>query len=211
MSPLPTVSTPGAMAHDRSRASATGVSPIGTSSIRPASLSAAAGLASESSAPRARLAMAATNRIRRLAGPALMALALIGGMTAGGVQAAELSLEISGLATDGGPQAQVMVAVFADAQDWLKKPVAVRRVAAQDAVDGRLTLRLSDLPEGPVAISVFQDLNGNGRLDTNPVGMPLEPFAFSRQAQGNFGPPRFEQAVLDAGTTRHAIQLPAMP
>ncbi|MFX8281946.1 DUF2141 domain-containing protein, partial [Acinetobacter baumannii] len=43
---------------------------------------------------------------------------------------------------------------------------------------------------------VFQDANGNGRLDMNAMGMPVEPFGFSNDAVGNFGPPRFEQAVL---------------
>lgn len=127
----------------------------------------------------------------------------------GHAQAADLELDISGVVATSGPQGYVMVAAFADPAMWLRKPVAAQRVLASTAKDGRVTVRLTGLPDGPVAVSIFQDINGNGTLDTNPVGMPLEPFAFSRQAQGNFGPPKFEQAVLDAGTTRHAIQLPA--
>ncbi|UXH76605.1 DUF2141 domain-containing protein [Roseateles amylovorans] len=150
-------------------------------------------------------------RSLRRALKSLCALAVLGAAWASQAHAADLELAVSGFAGAEEQRGQLMVAVFADSSDWLKKPVAVRRVAVAEAVDGRLVLRFGDLPAGPVAISVFQDLNGNGKLDTNPVGMPLEPFAFSRQAQGNFGPPRFEQAALEAGTTRHAIQLPAMP
>lgn len=135
-------------------------------------------------------------------------------LAAAGAQAraAELELEVSGFSTStstsGGDGGMLMVAVF-DAQGWLRKPVAVDRQAVSSARDGKLALRLTGLPDGPIAVSVFQDLNSNGKLDMNPMGMPIEPFAFSRQAQGHFGPPSFEQAVLPAGTTRHEIRLPA--
>ena len=61
---------------------------------------------------------------------------------------------------------------------------------------------LKDLPDGPLALSVFQDANANGRLDMNAIGIPTEPYGFSNNAAGNFGPPKFEQAVVTpvAGT-----------
>ncbi|OWQ92959.1 hypothetical protein CDN99_00135 [Roseateles aquatilis] len=125
--------------------------------------------------------------------------------------AADLEVEISGLTPvqAAAPAGQVMVAAFSSASSWLKQPVATGKAALADARGGVVTVRLTGLPAGPVAITVFQDMNGNGKLDSNMIGMPIEPFAFSRQAQGNFGPPSFEQAVLEAGVTRHAIRLPA--
>lgn len=122
--------------------------------------------------------------------PALLALGLTGG-----ARAADLELEVRGLTSTEG---QLLVAVFADAPSWLRKPVAVRRVAAAATVDGKLTVQLSDLPDGPLALSIIHDLNGNGRLDMNPVGMPIEPFGFSNNASGRFGPPRFDDALIGA-------------
>jgi uncharacterized protein (DUF2141 family) len=156
-------------------------------------------------------------RLRPLACPPAFALlpvlatALMLAAAPGQAQAAELELELSGFAGQPGQQGQLLVAVYADPAQWLKKAVAARRVAVAPDADGKLLLRLTELPEGPLAVSVFQDLNGNGRLDANPMGMPLEPFAFSRQAQGMFGPPSFDQARLEPGTARHAIRLPAQP
>lgn len=144
----------------------------------------------------------------RLGPLAPLILLTLGALALGRAAAAELELDVSGVAPG---QGALMVAAFAEPGQWLRKPVAVSRVTAEQVRDGRVTVRLADLPDGPIAISLFQDLNGNGRLDTNPAGMPLEPFAFSRQAQGNFGPPTFQDAVLESGTRRHAIQLPAMP
>ena len=89
-----------------------------------------------------------------------------------------------------------MVAVYTDPASWLKQPQVGRRFSLDAAADGQVTVVLKDLPEGPLALSVFQDANGNGRLDMNAMGMPVEPFGFSNDAVGNFGPPRFEQAVL---------------
>lgn len=131
-------------------------------------------------------------------------------------RAADLEVEVSGVTAVSADKAsdkagQVLVAVYVGADVWLRKPTAVGRAALSELKDGAVKLRLSGLPDGPVAISVFQDLNGNGKLDSNMMGMPTEPYAFSRQAQGNFGPPSFDQAALPAGTTRHAIRLPAQP
>lgn len=110
--------------------------------------------------------------------------------------AADLTLEVQGLDTTRLAGAHLMVAVFTDPATWLKQPAVGRRFAIAAAPDGRFTVDLKDLPEGPLAMSLFQDTNANGRLDANAMGMPTEPYGFSNNAAGNFGPPRFEQAVF---------------
>lgn len=131
-------------------------------------------------------------------------------------RAADLEVEVSGVTAVSADKSadkagQVLVAVYVGTDVWLRKPTAVGRAALSELKDGVVKVGLTGLPDGPLAISVFQDLNGNGKLDSNMMGMPTEPYAFSRQAQGNFGPPSFDQAALPAGTTRHAIRLPAQP
>ncbi|MBY0366055.1 MAG: DUF2141 domain-containing protein [Roseateles sp.] len=110
--------------------------------------------------------------------------------------AADLTLQVQGLDPSRLQGATLMVAVYTDPASWLKQPQVGRRFSLDAAADGQVTVVLKDLPEGPLALSVFQDANGNGRLDMNAMGMPVEPFGFSNDAVGNFGPPRFEQAVL---------------
>ena len=106
-------------------------------------------------------------------------------------QAADLELTVQNIASS---QGAVMVAVFNEAGQWLKTPVAVAQQAASTQVDGKLTLVLKDLPEGELAISLFHDLNGNGKLDRNGMGIPMEPFAFSNEAKAMFSAPKFEAA-----------------
>lgn len=54
-----------------------------------------------------------------------------------------------------------------------------------------------DLPEGSYALSIFHDENDNGKLDSNFMGIPSEPYAFSNNAKGAFGPPKFEDCLVE--------------
>jgi uncharacterized protein (DUF2141 family) len=113
--------------------------------------------------------------------------------------AAELTLDVDGLDTQRLVGAQLMVAVYTDAGSWLGPPAVGRRFAVPAPAAGgqagaSMRVQLTDLPDGPLAISLFQDTNGNGKLDSNAMGMPTEPYGFSNNAAGNFGPPSFAQA-----------------
>ncbi|MBU6995924.1 DUF2141 domain-containing protein [Ferrovum myxofaciens] len=65
---------------------------------------------------------------------------------------------------------------------------------------GRVIVVFVDLPPGNYAISTYQDINGNGILDTNYFGVPVEPYGFSREARSIFGPPLFSDASFMIGT-----------
>lgn len=54
----------------------------------------------------------------------------------------------------------------------------------------------NNLPFGDYAVSCFYDKNKNGLLDKNFLGIPKEPYAFSNNATGSFGPPKFEKAKI---------------
>ena len=47
-------------------------------------------------------------------------------------------------------------------------------------------------------IAVYHDGDGNGELTKNQLGMPVEPFGFSRNQRGLFGsPPAYEQTLIE--------------
>ncbi|AXA93265.1 DUF2141 domain-containing protein [Massilia sp. YMA4] len=123
----------------------------------------------------------------------LLAGALLAG--AGMAQAADMTVGIEGLKNANG---QVLVAVFDRAADFLKQPV---RVAAVTAQQGKVRVSIAGLPAGDYALSVFQDENGNGKLDKNVIGMPVEPYGFSNDAAGSFGPPSFQDAAVRLADT----------
>jgi len=58
-----------------------------------------------------------------------------------------------------------------------------------------------DLKPGKYAVAVFHDLNSNGKMDTNDLGFPIEPFGFSNNASNRtFGPPTFRDIQVSIGS-----------
>ena len=83
-------------------------------------------------------------------------------------------------------QGQLMVAAFGSADSYRKKPLTQMRLPAGDGATMRFQLcGLGTSTE--VALTLFQDLDSDGRMGTNLVGMPTEPWG-SSGSPGTFGP-----------------------
>lgn len=55
-----------------------------------------------------------------------------------------------------------------------------------------------DVPAGTYAIAAYHDVNGNQKVDKVPiVGLPMEPYGFSNDARGQFGPPSFGKSAFE--------------
>jgi uncharacterized protein (DUF2141 family) len=104
-------------------------------------------------------------------------------------------------------QGTVRVAVFSRAEDF---PLVEKASQTMNLETTSSTVRTSLAPAEQVAIAVFQDLNSDGQLNRNRLGIPVEPYAFSNNVRGNRGPPSFEQAVvaITAGLREIVITLP---
>jgi uncharacterized protein (DUF2141 family) len=59
----------------------------------------------------------------------------------------------------------------------------------------------TNLPPGTYAASVYEDLNGNHKLDHDFVGIPKEPVGVSGDSSRRFGPPRFDDCSFQLGHT----------
>lgn len=81
-------------------------------------------------------------------------------------------------------QGQVMVAAYGSAETFGKRPLKSIRVAAGEA---RISVQLCGLSGTDVALMLFQDLDGDGKLGRNLMGMPTEPWGSSGEP-GMFGP-----------------------
>jgi uncharacterized protein (DUF2141 family) len=74
-------------------------------------------------------------------------------------------------------------------------PVASADVKAEM---GETTITLTNVAPGTYAIETFQDVNSNNRMDTSWLGLPLEPFGFSRDAHPHLSKPRFADVRFTA-------------
>ena len=116
---------------------------------------------------------------------------------------ADLQLEITNITEPGGT---INWSLFDSPGHFQQNQNPV--MTARNRVDGEsLQLTLHDLPPGTYAIKLFHDANGNGELDTNLVGMPVEGYGFSNDA-GRFGPAAFEEAAVTLeGDTRITVRV----
>lgn len=89
----------------------------------------------------------------------------------------------------------IMVAAYDSAETFLSHDRALKASSAS-AHTGKVTLNIEDLPAGEYALGVFHDANGNGKLDTNWLGIPKEKVGFSKGKMRAFGPPRYKDCVF---------------
>lgn len=92
------------------------------------------------------------------------------------------------------------------AYDGKAAPVRPLMVTADKA---EVAAMVDGLAPGIYAIKLFHDVDGDGKMNTNPYGMPVEPFAFSNNAQGNMGPAKWADAKFEvkAGANTHSITI----
>lgn len=135
--------------------------------------------------PRAKLPLPSfkLSRTRALAAVALWCV--VGAQSA---KAATAYVVVSGI-TPG--SADVYVSLCAGTLDPHSCGFSDRQTAS--ATTMRFTF--TDVPPGRYAVLAFEDVNGNGTLDRTRLGLPLEPFALSRDA-GRRHSPTFEQAAI---------------
>lgn len=112
----------------------------------------------------------------------------------------ELGIKVEGFTSTEG---YLYVALHKDAETWMtdKQPLQGQKLL----VSGKtMQLVFKDLPDGDYGVTLYQDKNDNGKIDKNVLGIPTEPYGFSKNG-GSFGPPAFENSTIkvtsDAQTT----------
>ncbi len=90
---------------------------------------------------------------------------------------------------------RMFIAVYDKKEDFLGSHMTAKKIT--DCNSSGSTLVEIELQHGIYGISVFQDLNENGELDKNWFGIPTEPYGFSNNAKGSFGPPDFEDCSFE--------------
>jgi uncharacterized protein (DUF2141 family) len=130
-------------------------------------------------------------RNRRTAkGGALLAvaLALCATAPAGAQPATTLEIHVRNVSPKGG----IMRLGLYDAAGYPddKGPVAAADVPA---TRGETVITLRNLVPGTYAIEAYQDVNSNDRMDKSWIGLPLEPYGFSRDARPVLSKPGFDR------------------
>lgn len=109
-------------------------------------------------------------------------LALLGALSGPSVQAQDCAtVEVRNVRPG---QGSLMIAAYAGADSYGKKPVTAIRLPAGEAV---MSFPLCGVSGKDVALMLFQDLDNDGKMGRNLMGLPTEPWG-SSGTPGMFGP-----------------------
>jgi uncharacterized protein (DUF2141 family) len=116
---------------------------------------------------------------------------------------ATLIITVQGVVLPGG---MLRLGVYDRAGYDADKEVAFADVAA---TPGTTMVTLRDIPPGEYGVMTYQDVNSNDRTDTNFLGIPTEPYGFSRDAKPFLSRPGFDAVkfTLAAGENRQTLRL----
>lgn len=90
-------------------------------------------------------------------------------------------------------------------KSFLKDDCALE--ASAPAQKGATSVTFANVPPGEWAAQVFQDENGNKKVDRNFLGIPKEGVGFSRDAKIVFSPPKWRDAVFSHEAKPQVIHL----
>ena len=102
--------------------------------------------------------------------------------------------------------APLHVAVFRTAEDFAADNPVVGLVEPMQ--DGRKTVTVKLPAAGDYVFAAFHDLNDNGKLDRNLLGVPTEPYGFTKEPPSKWRAPEFGEISTSVGSQERAnIQL----
>ncbi|MDB5228422.1 MAG: hypothetical protein JWN78_2615 [Bacteroidota bacterium] len=73
--------------------------------------------------------------------------------------------------------------------------------------NGKLSEKITDLPYGVYAIAIFEDLNSDGKIDKNMLGIPTEPYAFSQNYKPKIHAPSFDDCKFTYNAKENSVKM----
>ncbi|HEY9824062.1 MAG TPA: DUF2141 domain-containing protein [Stenomitos sp.] len=118
----------------------------------------------------------------------------------------DLEVKLNGLKNGNG---QVCLSLFSGPKGFPQGGKGSSLRSSQCAVASQKTVLFKNVPLGSYAIAVIHDMNRDGRLNTNGLGIPNEGFGFSNNPPLRFGPANFaeSQVFVSGKTTTVNIQM----
>lgn len=110
-----------------------------------------------------------------------------------------LKVEVSNF--ENKPSTKIWVSVFSE-NGFLEKSIKTKSVM----ISGNKVFVEFDLPQGEYAVSSYQDINSNGKLDRYFIGKPKEPYGFSNNVKP-FGPPSYKDCKFNLSSSPKLISI----
>jgi uncharacterized protein (DUF2141 family) len=114
-----------------------------------------------------------------------------------------LTLIVSNLVSDDAP---VIIGVYGPKNDFLneKDQLKVYKFVPKGKT---LTAQIKDLSYGDFAMAIYQDVNSNGKIDKNGIGVPKEPYAFSNNYKPVIKAPNFKNCQFSYNKDSNTVKM----
>jgi len=139
--------------------------------------------------------------MRHISVSSVVSFAVLAAACASPLRAADVAIALH----DARSQAGTFQIALVDADGYAgtAAPVAARQVPPEDAVT---RVAFDGIAPGRYAVMVVHDENGNGRLDSNLAGIPVEGYGFSNNPRV-LRRPTFAETAFDVGDTDVALDI----
>jgi uncharacterized protein (DUF2141 family) len=105
-----------------------------------------------------------------------------------------VTVTITGLHSNAG---KVVLTLYNAEDGYPKEPKKAFRQISGTISNNTSNIILNNIPKGVYAVACYHDENGNGKLDSNFLGIPVEGVGASNNAKGFMGPPKFNDAKFN--------------
>ncbi len=104
-------------------------------------------------------------------------------------------------------QSIIRVGVYRPQDNFPKGDIAYKGYEVKPEGKSTVVLSISDLEYGEYAIAVYQDKNGDKKLNTGMFGIPKEPYAFSNNFKPTFSAPKYSDCKFDYKAEKNEVSI----
>jgi len=90
---------------------------------------------------------------------------------------------------------------------FVKDKSILKGIRVDDAgeLTGKLTVKMDKVLFGTYALAIYHDIDNDGKLNQNILGIPTEPYAFARKPKSKWRAPRYKELTFDFSETDQEI------
>ena len=115
-----------------------------------------------------------------------------------------IQVEVSGISSKKG---EILAALFSTEKGFPNDASKAFKTAKALPSNGKATLQFNQVPDGKYAIALFHDTNGDGKLNTNILGIPKEGYGVSNNVRNLFSAPSFEESSFRHGKSKTSLSI----
>ena len=116
----------------------------------------------------------------------------------------DASIDIKGIRS---PNGTLFIGWYNSSHGFTKPEKALYRRKMTVGELDNVVVSFENIPAGTYAISVFYDLNNNGQLDKNFLGIPKEPYGFSNNIRHQTRAATFEECAFQLKSNHQFISV----